>query len=94
MTSATPATPPPGSITLLSHCRCIDCRNFSRVGQDYLCAEDIGGTKPAWMTCKPQCDPPPLAWHYCACYQGPRTSKGVWVWPRQAGSDPGVNIPA
>ena len=74
---------PTATTAALRHCRCIDCRNFSRVGQDYFCSHYIGGTKVTWATGKRECDPPPEAWHYCACYDGPQVSKDVWVWPRR-----------
>lgn len=75
--------PPPADVTILRHCRCIDCRKFSREPNgDYFCREYIGGTSVVWATGKKQCDPPPDAWHYCACYHGPQVSTDVWLWPR------------
>jgi hypothetical protein len=62
----------------------MDCRNFSQVGQDYLCSEYIGGMSVVWATGKRECDPPPDAWHYCSHYNGPQISKDVWVWPRRS----------
>jgi hypothetical protein len=73
---------PPLNVTLLKHCRCMDCHNFSRVGEDYVCTEDIGGTKVRWWGGQHECDPPPAAWHYCTCYDGPQISTDVWPWPR------------
>jgi hypothetical protein len=79
-----PTMPPPTDVVVLKHCRCMDCRNFSKVGGDYFCSEYIGGTSVVWATGKRQCDPPPEAWHYCACYHGPQISKDVWMWPRRS----------
>jgi hypothetical protein len=62
----------------------MNCRNFSKVDNDYYCSERIGGTKVVWATGKRQCDPQPDAWHYCAGYRGPQISKDVWVWPRRS----------
>ncbi len=73
---------PGNAVTLLRHCRCLDCRKFSKVGGDYFCSEYIGGTSVVWVTGQRVCDPPPDAWHYCACYDGPQISRDVWVWPR------------
>ena len=67
---------------VLKHCRCMDCRNFSQVGQDYFCSEYIGGTSVVWATGKRECDPPQDAWHYCSHCDGPQISKNVWLWPR------------
>jgi hypothetical protein len=69
---------------ILKHCRCMDCRNFSQVGQDYFCSEYIGGTSVVWATGKRECDPPQDAWHYCSHYDGPQSSKDVWLWPRRS----------
>ena len=74
----------PPDVVVLKHCRCMDCRNFSKVGDEYFCSEYIGGTKVTWATGKRECDPPPEAWHYCACYHGPQLSKDVWLWPRRS----------
>ena len=79
-----PTLPPPPDVVVLKHCLCMDCRNFSKVGDDYFCSEYIGGTSVAWATGKRSCDPPPDAWHYCACYHGPQISKDVWLWPRRS----------
>lgn len=79
-----PTMPPPPDVVVLKHCRCLDCRNFSRVGEDYCCSEYIGGTSVVWATGKRQCDPPPDAWHYCSHYHGPQISKDVWLWPRRS----------
>ena len=89
---------PSTNVTVLKHCRCIDCRNFSRLAGEYHCTEYIGGTKVVWATGRRYCDPPPDEWHYCAFYNGPQVSKDVWVWPKathqaaQVGA--GSNIPA
>ena len=72
----------PAPAIILRHCRCANCRNFSKVGKDYFCSEYIGGTKVTWATGKRECDPPPDAWHYCAYYHGPQISTDVWLWPR------------
>jgi hypothetical protein len=76
--------PTPAPATVLRHCRCADCLNFSQVGGEYFCSEYIGGTAVVWATGKRQCDPPPDAWHYCARYRGPQISKDVWLWPRRS----------
>ena len=78
---------------MLKHCRCMDCRKFSRVGNDYFCDEHMGGTAIVWATGKRSCDPPADVWHYCACYAGPQISKDVWVWRRRSRHvGPGSNI--
>jgi len=74
---------PGNAVTLLRHCRCIDCRKFSQdAGGEYFCEDYIGGTAVVWGTGRRVCDPPPDAWHYCAGYDGPQTSKDVFVWPK------------
>jgi hypothetical protein len=71
-------------VTILRHCRCIDCRKFFRdVHGEYFCQDYIGGTKITWGTGERKCEPPPEAWHYCSMYDGPQISKDVWVWKRQ-----------
>jgi len=75
-------TAPLARVTVLRHCRCIDCLNLSNVAGEYFCSELIGGTKARWSDGNRQCDPPPDAWHYCARYRGPQVSKGVLVWPK------------
>ncbi len=75
--------PLPPAVTILKHCRCVDCRKFSR--QDSTCAEGIGGTWHLWAT--GQQVEPADQWHYCAFYQGPQVSKDVWVWPRSVVSE-------
>lgn len=78
--------PSPRSVTILRHCRCIDCGKFSRdEAGECFCSEYIGGTKVTWMTGERTCDPPPEAWHYCSCYDGPQISKDVWVWHHDQG---------
>jgi len=81
-----PVQPPraPAPATLLRHCRCRDCLNFSRVAGEYFCSEYIGGTSAIWATGDRFCDPPPDTWHYCARYHGSQVSKDVWVWPKVA----------
>ncbi len=77
--------PPSVNVTILKHCRCIDCRKFFKTGKvegEYCCRDGIGGTKVVWGTGERICDPPPEAWHYCAGYHGPQISKDVWVWPK------------
>jgi hypothetical protein len=87
------ASTPAGSVVILKHGRCQDCRRFRCVGGEYFCSEYIGGTKIMWLTGKRECDPPPEAWHYCSHYDGPQISKDVWVWPRRSHHvGPGSNI--
>ncbi len=74
--------PPSRHVTVLRHCRCSDCLNFSRAGGEYFCSEYIGGTAAVWTTGERSCDPPSDEWHYCARYHGPQVSKDVWVWPK------------
>lgn len=74
----------PGAVTLLKHCRCMDCRRFYKaVDGEFYCESYIGGTRIEWATGNRYCDPPPDAWHYCADYHGPQSSKDVWAWPRR-----------
>ncbi len=74
----------PGPVTLLKHCRCMDCRRFYKaVGGEFYCESYIGGTRIEWATGRRYCDPLPNAWHYCADYHGPQISKDVWAWPRR-----------
>jgi hypothetical protein len=88
---------PPAPATILRHCRCSDCLNFSRVGGEYFCSQHIGSTRVVWATGERVCDSPPDTWHYCALYRGPRVSKDVLVWrratPRAAQVGAGSNIP-
>ena len=75
----------PGAVTLLKHCRCMDCRRLHEdMNGEFFCESYIGGTRVEWATGKRYCDPPPDAWHYCADYHGPQISKDVWAWPRRA----------
>jgi len=75
----------PGAVTLLKHCRCMDCRRFHQdASGEFFCESYIGGTRVEWATGKRYCDPPPDAWHYCADYHGPQISKDVWAWPRRS----------
>lgn len=67
--------------TVLRHCRCKDCLNFSRIAGTYYCSAGIGGTSVVWGTGERVCEPAPDAWHYCARYRGPQISKDIWVWP-------------
>lgn len=69
----------PGRVTLLKHCRCVDCRNW--IACDLRCRAGIGGVKVEWGTGKRICEPLPDTWHYCAGYHGPQISPDVWVWP-------------
>jgi hypothetical protein len=78
----------PSPATILRHCRCADCLNFECVGGEYFCSEGIGGTSVVWATGKRQCDPPPDAWHYCACYHGRQISQDIWVWPQGQADTP------
>jgi len=80
--SPSPNVPLPPDVVVLKHCRCMDCRNFSKVNGDYFCAKGIGGTAVVWGTGRRVCEPAPGAWHYCAGYHGPQISKDVWLWPR------------
>jgi hypothetical protein len=73
---------PLGKVTILRHCRCIDCQKFMQAGGMYFCQDYIGGTAIVWATGKRVCDPPPGAWHYCSCYDGPQISTDIWVWRR------------
>ena len=74
----------PGAVTLLKHCRCMDCRRFYKaMGGEFYCESYIGGTRIEWATGKRYCDPLPDAWHYCADYHGPQISKDVWPWPQR-----------
>lgn len=74
--------PPPRDVTILKHCRCVDCRHFHRVGGRYVCDRNVGGTGVVWATGEHVCNPKPEQWHYCACYHGPQISKDVWAWPK------------
>ena len=76
---------PPVDVTILRHCRCVDCEKFFRDGLgESFCAEGIGGTKVCWGTGERVCDPPAESWHYCACYSGPQISKDIYVVKREA----------
>ncbi|OQB83251.1 MAG: hypothetical protein BWX88_03440 [Planctomycetes bacterium ADurb.Bin126] len=72
--------PPPASVTILRHCRCIDCCNFYRQDGVCFCAAGIGGTLITWGTGERAYHPTTDAWHYCAGYDGPAISKSVFVW--------------
>lgn len=74
--------PPSKMVTILRHCRCADCLNFSSINDEYFCSFYIGGTAVVWATGEHYCVPLPNAWHYCARYRGPQVSKDVWVWPK------------
>lgn len=76
--------------TILRHCRCRDCIGLSGKAGQYVCIHDIGGTKVVWATGQHICDPPPDAWHYCSCYEGPQISNDVWVWPKEPPRTPPV----
>ena len=76
---------PSSSVTVLKHCRCMDCRYFHRMAGEYYCTEYVGGTKVRWIDGYRQCAPPPDAWHYCAFYHGPQISKDIWIWKYQKG---------
>ena len=58
-----------GPVTILKHCRCIDCHHWieTRI-KTYLCQKliPVSGT--------------PEQWHWCACYRGPQISKEAYVW--------------
>jgi hypothetical protein len=77
------SAPPSSDVTILRHCRCMDCTRFSKVGGEYFCSEYISGTSVVWATGKRECDPPSDAWHYCSRYDGPQISTDVWVWTRE-----------
>jgi len=83
-------------VTILKHCRCMDCRKFRTRAGEYFCRDHIGGTIVVWATGERICDPTPSAWHYCAGYDGPQISKDVWVWPRaqKKGPAPGGGGPS
>jgi hypothetical protein len=34
----------PANVTILRHCRCMDCILFSQFGSEYVCRAGIGGT--------------------------------------------------
>ena len=88
MTTATVMAPSVRSVTILRHCRCIDCRKFFRnAAGTCFCRDYIGGTKIVWATGKRVCDPPPEAWRYCAGYDGPQISKDIFVWKYQQGGE-------
>ena len=78
----TNSIPAPGRVTILKHCRCVDCRRFhkSLVGDSYYCDSLIGGTRIVYDTLECYCDPPPEAWHYCHDYRGPQISKETLMW--------------
>ena len=69
---------PPLAVTVLKHCRCVDCRHWLREPYS-MCKHGIicNGVKET-----PQF--PPDAWHYCVLYYGPQISRDVWVWPKVA----------
>ena len=81
MTTATLVAPPAARVTILRHCRCVDCRKLFRDTRgECFCRDFRGGTATVWATGRRYCDPPPEVWHYCAGYDGPQISKDVWVW--------------
>jgi hypothetical protein len=71
-------------VTVLRHCRCLDCRKLYRAEGEFFCRDGIGGTATVLGTGERICDPPPEAWHYCAGYHGPQISKDLWLWPRRS----------
>jgi len=72
------APAPPRNVTVLKHCRCIDCRCW--IGEPYNeCEHGI-----IRNGCKMPPELPAEAWHYCALYHGPQISKDVLVWPKAA----------
>jgi hypothetical protein len=73
--------PPSPQVTILRHCRCLDCRKFYRAEGEFFCRDGVGGTGTVLGTGERRCDPPPEAWHYCAGYDGPQVSRDVWAWP-------------
>lgn len=85
------AVMPPLKVTILRHCRCIDCQKFFKdaVGA-YFCRDYIGGTVVS-VTGERVCDPPPETWHYCAGYDGPQISKDIFIWKYQQGGESHAN---
>ena len=84
--STQPHTPPSLAVTMLRHCRCMDCRKFRKDAYGHFsCDAGIGGVGITWGTGERLCDPLPDAWHYCAEYDGPQNSPDVWVWPATSG---------
>ena len=81
VTPGNAVTPPPVEVTVLRHCRCLDCRKFYRAEGEFFCRDGIGGTATVLGTGERICDPPADAWHYCAGYDGPPVSRDVWAWP-------------
>ena len=72
VTPAVPAKhqPPRGPVTILKHCRCIDCRHWveaRRIKQHYCQALIPTSAEPD-------------QWHWCAGYAGPEISKETIVW--------------
>jgi hypothetical protein len=63
------------AVTILKHCRCIDCRHWIRAPYS-MCRHGVivNGVGAAL-------EYPPDAWHYCALYHGPQASPDVWAWP-------------
>ncbi len=80
-------TAPPAKVTILRHCRCIDCGRFSREGGTCFCEAGIGGMGVVWATGERVCRPEPDQWHYCAEYDGPRISGDVFVWRHEQGGE-------
>ena len=68
--------PPPARVTILRHCRCIDCEQW--IKHPYNACEH--GLISNGVKDKPEY--PADAWHYCALYDGPQISKDVFVWPK------------
>lgn len=79
-TCSQPSVPVPNDVTILRHCRCVDCRRFAFADGQYFCSEYIGGTFSVVATGQRVCEPAPEAWHYCSRYDGPQVSNDVWIW--------------
>ena len=69
------APAPSLAVTILKHCRCIDCRHWIKPPYS-MCRHGVivNGMGGAF-------EYPPDAWHYCALYHGPQASPDVWAWP-------------
>jgi len=66
----------PLDVTVLRHCRCIDCRNW--IGPPY--SECSQGIIRNGLVLRPEF--PADGWHYCARYRGLQVSKDVWLFPQ------------
>jgi hypothetical protein len=73
--------PPVCNVTILRHCRCIDCRLWLTAPHS-MCRHGIvvNGLKAA-----PEY--PADFWHYCARYDGPQVNKDIFVWKYPQGGE-------